>query len=310
MSTLVTGASGFIGRRVVARLLRDGEPVRALLFPHEELPGVERALGDVTDRASVVAALDGVDRVVHLAAKVGDWGPLGEFRAVNVGGTTNVIAAAGDRRVVHVSSIVVYGPRLRTGGCEEDAPLAYGLGPYGITKRESEVVASRGPNVAVVRPGNVWGPVSPLWVEELSRLLRAGRVPLVDGGVGDAHLAHVENVVDVIVAALTAPAAGGRVYNAVDGHGVSWRRYLTDLARVAGAPPPWLTLPRSLALAAAVGMEAAWRLARAEQRPLMTREAVQLLASGPPVSNTRAVRELGFRPRSYEEGLQSLIRPP
>lgn len=322
---LVTGASGFIGRRVVARLAAAGRPVRAFLLPHEDAqalpelaraPGLELARGDVTDAASVAAAVRGAARVVHLAAVVGDWGPAALFERVNVGGTRHVVdaaAAAGCERLLMVSSIVVYGRRLAEGGCDEDAPREAGVGPYGRTKRLSEELAldahgfGRVP-VTVVRPGNVWGPGSGLWVDEIVKLARAGRLMLLGDGRGDASLAYVDNVVDVIVRALDAPAAAGRIYNATDDGGVTWRDYFTDLARLAGAAPPRRTLSPRLAGAIAVALERVWRLTRRPGRPLITREAVQLLASGPPVPNARARAELGYDPLPYDRGLAAVAR--
>lgn len=322
---LVTGASGFIGRRVVARLAGAGRPARAFLLPHEDpaaVPelaaarGLEIARGDLTDAASVAAAVRGASRVVHLAAVVGDWGPAALFERVNVGGTRHVVdaaAAAGCARLVMVSSIVVYGRRLADGGCDEDAPREVGVGPYGQTKRAAEELAldahafGRVP-VTVVRPGNVWGPGSGLWVDELVRLLRRGLLVTIGDGGGDACLAFVDNVVDVIVRALDAPAAAGRIYNAVDDGGVRWRDYLTDLARLAGAAPPRRRVSPAVARALAAAMERTWRLVRRPGRPLLTREAVQLLSSGPPVPSARARAELGYDPLPYDRGLAAVAR--
>src|SRR5689334_11998504 len=103
-------------------------------------PNVELIRGDVTDHASMESAVQGCQRVVHLAAVVGDWGPDELFDRVNVGGTRNVVDAAaheGVKRLVMISSIVVYGARLHDGGCDEDAPHGAGVGPYSRTKRES-----------------------------------------------------------------------------------------------------------------------------------------------------------------------------
>lgn len=322
---LVTGATGFIGRRVLARLHADRRPVRALLLPGEDASrvpelgdpcGKEVVRGDVTDRASLARAVDGVGRVVHLAAVVGDWGPDERFDRINVDGTRNVIdaaAAAGCERLVMISSIVVYGPRLASGGCDEDAATAPGVGPYGRTKRESEELALAAHRagkleVAVVRPGNVWGPGSALWVDEVVSLMRGGKMMLVGDGRGDAHLAYVDNVVDVIVRALDEPGAAGRIYNALDGAGITWRAYLTDLARLAGARPPKRSIPAGVARVLAGAMESAWRVTRRPSRPLLTREAVQLLASGPPIPIARARAELGYDPIPYERGLAAVAR--
>ena len=323
---LVTGATGFIGRRLAARLGRDGRTVRALVLPDEDPARVpelaalaaagrlEVVRGDVTDAATVDAAARGADAVYHLAAVVGDWGPEARFERINVGGTRNVLdaaAAAGAGRVVMVSSIVVYGSQLRTGPADEDAPREDGVGPYGRTKRASEELAldyhafGRVP-VAIVRPGNVYGPGSGLWVDELAGLLRRGLAMWLDDGGGDAQLAYVANVVDVIARAGATPAAAGRIYNATDDAGVTWRTYLEDLAAAAGAPPPRRHVPARVAAAAAAVMERAWRAARRPRRPLLTREAVQLLASRVAVPSRRAAAELGYQPIPYVQAMDAV----
>ncbi|HUQ02319.1 MAG TPA: SDR family NAD(P)-dependent oxidoreductase [Kofleriaceae bacterium] len=325
MSTvLVTGASGFIGRRVAARLAKEGRAVRALVMPDEDVSripelaarGITVVRGDVTAAAAMQDAVAGMEKIVHLAAVVGDWGPDKLFDRVNVGGTRNVVDAAaleGCQRLVMISSIVVYGERLAAGACDEDAPRGRHVGPYSRTKRESEELAldahrrGRVP-VTVVRPGNVWGPGSGLWVDEIAKLARKGMLMTLAGGRGDATLAYVDNVVDVIVRALDAPDAAGRIYNAIDAGGVTWKDYLTDIARLAGGKPPKRSLSPRLARVLAGGMERAWRLTRRPGRPLMTREAVQLLGSGPPVPISRARSELGYDPVPYDRGLAAVAR--
>jgi nucleoside-diphosphate-sugar epimerase len=316
-TALVTGATGFIGRRLAARLAKDGHRVRALVLPGEdpaaipELAGIARlevVTGDVTDGGSIARAVSGAGRVYHLAAVVGDWGDEDAFERINVGGTRHVLDAAahaGVERVVMVSSIVVYGSQLRTGPCDEDAPRELGVGPYSRTKRASEELAldydafGRVP-VTVIRPGNVFGPGSSLWVDEVAALLRKGAAMWLDDGDGDADLAFVDNVVDVIARAADASGAAGRIYNATDGAGVTWKQYLTDLAAAAGAPPPRRHLPAGVATAVGAAM------AHAQHRPLFTREAAQLLASRAPVPNARAAAELGYEPVPYARAMDSV----
>ncbi len=316
MYVLVTGASGFIGRRLVRRLIADGHRVRALQMPADvaaPLAGTEPFRADLTDVDAMRRACEGIDWIFHLAARVGDWGTEEEFVSVNVEGTRNLLEgawAARCSRVVMVSSIVVYGWRLHDGQCDEDAPREYGVGPYGRTKRASEELAldyhafGRVP-VTVVRPGNVFGPGSGLWVDELARVIRAGQGLLIDGGAGDATLAYVDNVVEVIAAA-TAVAAEGRIYNVNDGSGVTWRQYFADLAGLLGCPPPTRSVPSGVAMATAAALERVWRALRRSDRPLVTREAVTLLASRHAVPIERARRELNFRPVPYEHAMAAV----
>lgn len=314
MAVLVTGASGFIGRNLVRRLVAEGVEVRAFLLPGESTEGLAGARivrGDVTDREAVFEAVDGTRCVYHLAAVVGDWGPFDLFWQVNVEGTRNVLDAATQSacdRVVMVSSIVVYGWQLHSGHCDErSARRELGAGPYSITKRASEELALDYDafgrvSVTIVRPGNVYGPRSGLWVDGLVDLLRRDMAVVVDGGGGDAVLAYVDNVVDVIARA-AAPEAAGKIYNANDGGGVSWSQYLGDLARAAGASPPARSVPHAVAMVAAAAMERTWRVLRRPTRPLLTREAVTLLSSRRPVPIERAVADLGYRPIPYTDAI-------
>lgn len=317
MTSFVTGATGLIGRSLVARLVAEGEEVRALVLPYEHADGLERAevvRGDITDAGRMMEVVRGADRVYHLAAIVGDWGDEADFVAVNVGGTRNLLdaaEAASCDRFVMVSSIVVYGSQMHSAVCdEENTPRELGVGPYSRTKRASEDLAldyhafGRVP-VTVVRPGNVWGPASGLWVDEVASVLRSKHGVLVDRGEGDAILAYVDNVVEVMVLAANSPVAAGRIYNANDGSGVTWRRYFQDLCGILGVDPPQRSLPPRVALAIAATMEQAGRAVGRRSRPLLTREAVTLLSSRSPVPIRRAVEDLGYRPRvSYDQGME------
>ncbi len=316
MTALVTGATGYIGQRLVARLLEAGGSVRALVLPGEDtraLEGAEVVWGDVSEPETLWAACRGVRRIYHLAARVGDWGPEAEFWTINVEGTRNVLRAAERadcERVVMVSSIVIYGSQLRTATCSEDLAREPGVGPYSRTKAASENLAltwhaaGRVP-VAVIRPGNVFGPGAPLWVDSLTRVLRAGRGLLISGGDGDAALAYVDHVAELIARAGEAAAAAGRIYNATDGGGVSWRRYLSDLARLAGAKRPRASVPYGVAYTLAAAMEHGYGFLRRNQRPLLTRDAAMLLGSRAPVPIGRAMAELGFSTQvSYENAME------
>jgi nucleoside-diphosphate-sugar epimerase len=282
--------------------------VRALLLPEERAPvwgsNVQIVRGDITWPASLGVAFDGVRRVYHLAAHVGDWGPEELFQAVNVEGTRHVLDAAvsaGCERVVAISSVVVYGTQLWGGECDENAPREHGCGPYSRSKRAAEELALSYHDlgrvqVTVVRPGNVYGPEARLWVDTVAGTIRAGRWLHIDDGDGDAVLAYVDNVVDVIARAGVCPGSAGRIYNANDGSGVTWRRYARDLAALVGAREPTRSVPRSVAIALGWGMESAWRMLRRGERPLVTREAATLLASRSIVPIAQARADLGYVP--------------
>lgn len=318
MRLLVTGGTGFIGTVFVRHAFDQGHTVRALVRnPAAKLPpGVERAVGDLALPETLPPALAGVEAIVHLAAQLGDWGPDAAFVRANVEGTRAVLAAAraaGVPRFVHTSSLIVYGERLvRDQPCTEDGPVgekpvsAYGRSKLGAERACQEATTgSFAP--AIVRPGNVWGPGSRYWVDEVVIALRKGGVPVIDGQRPLAHLAHVENVADVLLRAACTPAAAGRTYNVNDASGVTWWQYLRDLATVCGATPPSKILPGPAAAVAGAVMETTARLFRRKTRPLLTREAVRLFRARAPVPITRAEAELGHRPLlPYTTALEQL----
>jgi len=233
----VTGATGFIGRRLIARLISEGYRVHALALPDDPIP-IEWAGSrvvvrrtDVTRRGEVVDGLAGTHFVFHLAALVSDWGRPEDHARVTVGGTENVLAEAAARgeRALLVSSIAAYGDRLSRALCDEDTDPGEPLGPYGASKLMQERIAGRlegerGLRVTIVRPANVFGPGSGPWVDLLCKQLAAGAPTLVSGGDFVAALTYVDNVVDVMVRAAERIGAVGRIYNANDEHGVTWKR--------------------------------------------------------------------------------------
>lgn len=302
---LVTGATGFIGARLVSRLRADGQQVRALVLPGDPVPAewdsdVEVIPGDIAEPADVRRAITGAERVFHLAAVVGDWGPETLFRRVTVEGTRHLLAIAGehDAQVILASSIVVYGDRLGRQRCDEEAPHGKPYGPYSRAKQMQEVLAheqiDRGADIRIVRPANVYGAGSRNWVDEVIRVLASGAPTLVDGGVQDAGLVHVENVVDVMLRAASERAAAGMVFNACDELGVSWKQYFSDLATASGASRPG-SVPGWLAWPLATVMERIWRMVGSRSRPALTREAIHLISSNHRVPATRAREQLGHK---------------
>ena len=316
---LVTGAAGFIGRRLVARLLAEGALVRA--FDLGECPAALAGStnltwlrGDIRDAAVVAASLKDCETAFHLAALVGDWGAKAAHEAVTVGGTRNLFQAVREQgattRVVLASSIVVYGHRLSAERCHEGLPHGRPCGPYSASKQAQEVLAAgfvqQGVDVRIVRPANVYGAGSKPWVDDLGAELKKGTPSLIGGGDYDAGLVHVDHVVDVLLRAAGKAGARGQIYNAADEEGVTWRQYMTDLAALHGAPSP-RSVPRPLAQVLAAAGESTWRLLNLASRPPLTREALNLVGSRHRIDMSKTRRELGFMPlKTYRDGLQEI----
>ncbi len=304
--TLVTGGTGFLGGRLLERLVADGGPVRALvrrpLPPHLAGLAIELRRGDLQDPPTIAGVCHGVDTVFHCAGLVTDYAPYRQFMRVNGTGTANLVedaTRAGVRRFVHVSTTDVYG--YPSTPQPESAPVrATGFG-YSDSKISAEAVVRRagrhGLPFTIVRPATIYGPRGETLVRQVADLLQRGRMLLIEDGRQDAGLAYVDNVVDLLLAAAVSRRALGETYNACDGDGVTWQQYCDRLAEVVGAPRCRRYLSFRVASRVASIMEGAWLLLGRRRRPLLTRTAVRILGLPQRHPNDKARRDLGWQPR-------------
>jgi nucleoside-diphosphate-sugar epimerase len=274
----VTGAKGFIGSALARRLAGDGHDVVPIDLPET----------DVTDAAAVERAIAGCDLVVHTAAIVDDDGRMEDFVRVNVGGTRNVLDAAekaGVERVVHLSSVAVFGYDFTRDIGEDSPPRTVG-NPYIDTKAAGERLArSRG--ATVVRPGDVYGPGSMPWVIRPLRAIASGQMVLPGKGEGIVTAVYVDDLVDCIVRALTHPDAAGQVFTCWDGNPVTARDFFAHHASWTGKKVR--TAPRPLVWLGAAISELAGRDVRRASLMFLSRKAVY--------PNARAREVLGWEPR-------------
>lgn len=316
---LVTGAFGFIGRRVVDALLELGaEDICAFDLPGLTMPPhwqgrVRYIPGDMSYRPDVDRAMRGVATVIHLAAMVGDWIPLSRHQLVTVEGSRFLFDAAlhNQSRVVLSSSIVVYGDQLTNGPTHEDKPWGKPVGPYSICKQAQERMAWRyyrekGMSLSVVRPANVYGAGSKPWVHDLVDTLRTGAPVLINGGDFNAALVHVDNVVQLLLLCATKEAAIGEAFNGGDGNSATWKQYVTDLAKILRVSSP-KSLPGSLVMPLTKMVERIWSLLGLTQRPPITAEALNLVGAETLLGIEKAQTFLGYQPEvNYEQGIREV----
>jgi nucleoside-diphosphate-sugar epimerase len=303
----VTGAGGFIGSATCRRLVAEGAEVVGLeVDPGLEARVVETGAGfavcDITDREAIGAALEGIDLVVHTAAFVREWGPMEDFIPVNVQGTANVLDAAeagGAERLVHISSVVVYG--YEAGGELDESAFRRTVGiPYIDTKSASDRIACRR-GAVVIRPGDVYGPGSVPWVTRPAELLRVGQLTLPGKGDGTMLPLYIDDLLEAIVLA-TRRGTPGHAYTVWDGEPVSFHDYFSRLSEATGGHPP-RTLPRLAVTAIASAWELAARIRR--RPPTFGRHGVTLVDRRGTASNSRAREELGWEPQiGLDEGLR------
>ncbi len=311
-STLVTGATGFLGSHVARLLAERGDDVRALVRPSSDLQaldGVElvTVVGDVCDRRSVRQAMHGIDRVFHLAGTTNLRLPRAATFALNVEGTRIVLEEAlrsGVERVVHTSSVAAVGP-ARKGSVATETNVwnaaRYGI-PYVDSKREAETVAlglaERGLAVVIVNPAHVLGAGDPGRSSTVlvRRFLRRQIPAYVDGTL------NVVGVEDVARGHLLADERGtpGQRY-ILGNRNFTLDRLFNDLARLSGVEPPPIKLPVTVALAIArAGQPVAggWLPAPAEIRAASLHWAF---------SSAKAKRELGWKTSPHEDCLEETI---
>jgi nucleoside-diphosphate-sugar epimerase len=244
-TVLVTGASGFIGGRLAERLaLHHHARVRVLVRGVAgaqrlaRLP-VEIVRGDVTDRAAVSAAADGCDVIFHCA--YGTSGSQKHRAWINRAGTRRVLeagAAVGARRIVHLSTLMVYG-RTGDGDLDETAPRRRFGNAYSDSKLDAEREAMRWAGtgrapVVVLQPTAVYGPWGGVWTAQPLAALAAGRWILVDGGRGTANAVYVDDLVSAMLLAAVRDGVVGEAFLVSGPEPVEWSELYRHFAAMHG----------------------------------------------------------------------------
>lgn len=312
---LLTGATGFIGRYVLDQLLREGVSVRTLvhqlrLVPPGPVGRVHIVQGDIRNPNVLRSAVEGVDTVLHLAAYARAWAPgPWVFEEVNVRAVDRLLSAcakAGVGRVVHVSSIVALPPHRPApvdGSCRE-------LTPYEATKMESDLLVrdfvGGGGNAVVVRPTRVFGP-GPLTdangVTRMIDLYLKGRFRVrIDDGDVLANYVHVEDVARGIVLAARRGRRGGDYI--LGGENISLRGFLERISTLAGVRRRMCAVPPRVGLAVGRLAELSSNLGLT---PSLTPQWIRLFLEDRRADLRAARRDLGYSPRTLDEGLASTL---
>ena len=320
MTTLVTGATGFVGSHVASQLVSSGENVRVLVRPTSNFKlledlRVERVEGDLRDAGSIERAMRGVRRVFHVAADYRLWTQHPEeLYESNVEGTRRLIAAAeraGVERIVYTSTVATIAvPQHGTALPNEAtaARLEEMIGHYKRSKFLAEQVAldaaKAGAPVVIVNPTAPVGPgdwkPTPTGRIILDFLL--GKMPAyVDTGL------NVVAVEDVAAGHLLAAEKGrsGERY-ILGGRNMTLKEILDALAAITGRRAPRLKLPHVVALAAGYADE--WYSRLAGREPQIPVEGVKMSRHKIFVESDKAARELGYAPGKIEAGLERAVR--
>jgi len=322
---LVTGGTGLLGSHMAEQLRRDGQSVRALVRKGSDTAflqsiGCELAWGDVTDVASVQAAMKGVRVAYHAAAQVGDWGQWSQFVAVTIEGTRNMLTAARDaniERFLHVSSISTYGHVNGNGlVLDETAPLGanlYKWAYYSRSKVEAEKLAwefhRRGDvKLTVVKPSWLYGPRDRASMPRLIRMIKNGSIKLLGDGKNRLNLTHAASEANGCILAANSPKAVGEIYNLSDDGEITQEQYVNTIATLIGAKPVTRKVPYGLAYRVGFLLELIGHAVGRKKPPMFTRYSSWLMGRRVFFSCEKARRDLGWRPAfTYEDGLRDAV---
>jgi dihydroflavonol-4-reductase len=320
MTSLVTGATGFVGSAVARALLDRGETLRLLVRPESERRNVEglRAEvveGDLRDQASLERALNGCQALFHVAADYRLWVPEpDEIYAANVAGTRALMEAAGEAgvgRIVYTSSVATLGLNRDGSPADETTPasLADMIGHYKRSKFLAEVavkrlVSEQGLPAVVVNPSTPVGPrdIKPTPTGRLIVEAARGRMPaFVDTGL---NVVHVEDVAAGHVLAFEDGRIGERYV--LGGENMALRDILAAIARRCGRPPPRVRLPHGLVLPLAYAAEG-WARLRRSGEPFATVDGLRMAKKRMYFTSAKAEAELGYESRPAEAALADAV---
>lgn len=314
MLTLVTGATGTLGRRLIPRILERGDQLRVLVRPDSDISmlpegDIDILDGDVTDADDVMEAVKNCNSVFHLAGLFKEWVPEQRlFFDVNVGGTVNILEAAklhNAERVVCVGSATTCGQKFGETGDEATVHRGWFFTNYERSKWEAEQMvveaAEAGVPVTMVCPSLIFGPgdlahSGPRIADALNRTVTASiRSP--------AGYVYIDDVVEGLLAAEARGKSGEKYI--LNGINITRLEFLKTAAEIAGVKAtisdaaPWQY--RVL-----VGIDSVKRIFT-RGKPVLTKEALQATLHGACYDSSKASRELGIKFTSLENGLDETI---
>ena len=261
MNVLVTGAGGFLGRYVVARLLERGHGVRALIRPASRVPAwhkdVEVIRSDLRIDKELASMFDDIDALLHVASATSGSEEV-QFASTVVGTERllEAMAKSSTRKLLLVSSFAVYDWSLASEKIDENTPLIsemYEMGAYTIAKMWQERVVTKFSklhdwDLTVMRPGFIWGP-GHAQIAAMGR--RVGSAYVMFGPFSRLPLTHVVNCADCLVAAIEKRESKGQTFNVIDNDQIRVWRYVREYAKRSHQNGIMIPVPYRLGMALA-----------------------------------------------------------
>ena len=321
MNIFVTGATGFLGKHLIRRLAGLPQVQMVCLvrktsdYQEAESLGARIAFGDVTDKTSVRAGMEGCEVVLHLANLYTYWEPdPRDYYRVNVEGTRNVMEAVlelGVKKVVHVSSIAAYGNSsdkvLREDSPEGPPPTAYGASKQEGDRIIWQMYKERGLPVVMVYPGGVSGPGNTRANNAYIRNYLSGKIPARMLEQYEVGAVDVRDTVEIILRAMEKEGNIGERYLAGNGR-TSTGQMNRMLHQVTGRKPPLMSTP--LPVVQLMAKLLTWIANRTRRPPMwgLSVDQVNAMLYLPLMDGSKAARELGISYMDIDESLLEEIR--
>ena len=312
MKFLVTGANGFIGSNLVDKLIENNHEVRALILEgtnesnlDESKDKIEKVYGDITDYDKIRPYLEGIDVIIHLAARVDDWGPEKLFMKVSFEGAKNVLDAAidaGVKRFIYISSLTVHGFEGFQKG-DENAPYLpynpYAKAKVAMEKSINNDYKEKNIETVIIRPGYlIFGPRDRnLSIKTYDRITRKKSFPCVKGGKPITSYSYVENLVDGLILVSTHPKAAGETYIINDGHLLTFKEWMEYVFKSCDIKLKMPSIPYKIAIGGVALLEGIYKLFRRKKGPILTRFRVKSAAADLGFVNHKIVNDLGYKPK-------------
>lgn len=294
---LVTGGTGFMGSRLVKRLVEKGHTVRAMAIENDpqlpKLEGVdcEIVTGDITKPQTLEEPMKGVQTLFHLAAVLVSDNPE-LFHRINYEGTRNVVdkaVEAGVEHFVYISAAAA-NYKVRT--------------TYGETKIQAEQLMKRkrgNTNFTMIRPTLIYGPGGGgqelvIYIDQLKKF--KWFIPLVGSGKARKRWVWIDDVIEGLTLLVDKPITYGKTYNFGGGSAHSMREYTEMLCRQLGLNKPIVPIPVPISYAIA------WFLKVVQKKPILKRDTILGVTMDADFSLEEAKRDIGYDPVSFEEGIR------
>lgn len=320
MTTLVTGATGFVGSQVLEALREQSDAVRALVRNPQKAEalreqGVEVVVGDLRDAGVIREAVRGVDVIHHCGAAVGPYSRT-EIYSTNLDGVRSLFdtvrESGGRPRVVLLSSVNVLGTR-NLDPATEDTPYQYSSDPAADVKIEAEKLAldyhrQHGLDVTILRPGFIYGPRDPHNLPKLISALRRGKFRFIGSRDNVIPIVHVDDVAQAMLLAARTPKARGRIYQITDGSRTTIGEFVNQLAELLDCPKPEKVLKYFVPALGCVVFEWLQRLRLRKKPGPITRAGLRFVGTSRFIDIRRAREELGYAPQiTLREGLPPCV---